>query len=62
MRQVLVYKLNKTRLGGRQCQHWLDRVKGDLCEAEETARIIEDVHNRDVCRKLMEAANDLNGL
>jgi len=46
MRQVVVSKLNKTSPRGRPHQCWLDRVKKDLIQVDETARI-EDADNRD---------------
>ncbi|KAL4085250.1 hypothetical protein QTP88_027109 [Uroleucon formosanum] len=46
MRQVLVSKLYKTRPRGRPRQRWLDRVKKDLIQVDETTRI-EDADNRD---------------
>ena len=61
MRQVLVSKINKTRPRGRPRQRWLDRVKKDLFQVDETARI-EDADNRDRWKGLVEAAKGLNGL
>ncbi|KAL4083726.1 hypothetical protein QTP88_029042 [Uroleucon formosanum] len=61
MRQVLVSKLYKTRPRGRPRQRWLDRVKKDLIQVDETARI-EDADNRDRWKGLVEAAKGLNGL
>jgi hypothetical protein len=39
MRQLLAYKLNKTRSRRRPCQHCLDRIKKDLVQVNKTARI-----------------------
>ncbi|XP_026807777.1 uncharacterized protein LOC113550244 [Rhopalosiphum maidis] len=46
MRQVVVSKLNKTCPRKRPCQRWLDRVKKDLIQVDETART-EDADNKD---------------
>lgn len=56
-----IFKLNKTRTRGRPHQHWLDQIKKDLDQVNETA-IIEDTDNRDWWRGLVEAAKGLNGL
>jgi len=60
MRQVVISKANKTRPRGRPRQRWIDRVKKDLMQVDETA-IIEDADNRDRWRGF-EAAKGLNGL
>lgn len=54
-------KLNKTQPRERPRQHWLDRVKGDLNQVEETESM-EGTDNRDRRKNLIEAAKDLNGL
>jgi len=52
MRKVLISKLNKARPRERSHQCWLDRVKGDLNQVNETARI-KDADNRYLCRILL---------
>ncbi|XP_022171485.1 uncharacterized protein LOC111034523 [Myzus persicae] len=54
MRQVMISKPNKTRPRGRPRQRWMDWVKKDLMQVDETA-IIEDADNRDRWRGIVEA-------
>lgn len=57
-------KLNKTQSREIPRQRWivwLDRVKGDLNQVEETESM-EGTDNRDRWKNLVEAAKDLNGL
>lgn len=59
MRKILVTNLNQTRPRGRQ--RWLDRVKTNLNQVEETANM-QNANNRVRWKNLVEAAKDLNGL
>jgi len=58
MRQVTVTKPNKTPLGARPQQRWLDRAKRDLNQVDETAEI-EEADNRDLWRNSVEATKGL---
>lgn len=61
MRQVLVFKLNKTHSRERPWQRRIDRVKKDLIQEDETERI-EDADNRDRLRGSIEAAKSHKNL
>jgi len=52
MKQVLVSKLHKLRPKGRPRQCWLNRIKGDLNQVVEMARM-EDTDNRERWKNLI---------
>ncbi|KAL5237213.1 hypothetical protein ACI65C_004623 [Semiaphis heraclei] len=64
IKQALVTKLNKTHSRWRPRQRWLDRVKTNLSQVEQTASMqdADNPDNRDRWKNLVEATKDLNGL
>lgn len=61
MREVVVSIPNKTRPRGTPRQYWIDRIKKNLMQVDETTTI-EDADYRDRWRGLVEAVKGLNGL